>query len=333
MKKIGIALLALIALLAVAITFTISWRPFIGPRTRPVTDRKFESTPARVARGQYMFESLSGCVECHSQHDNTRADWPIVPGTEGSGQIFPLQGLPGQVTAPNITPDQDTGIGGWTDDEIARAIREGVDKDGRALFGLMPYQHYRTMSDEDLASIVVFVRSLPSVKHDLPPTQIIFPVKYLIRNDPQPVTAPVPPPDSSTPVKRGEYLVRIGGCVDCHTPAQKGVPVRGMDFAGGFVLAGPWGSVAAPNITPDPSGISYYDDKLFIEVIRTGQVRARKLNVIMPWERYRGLTDSDLSDIFAYLKTVAPVAHRVDNAETPALCKKCGFVHGLGEKN
>ncbi len=333
MKKLAVVLLVLLALAAIAITFTVGWHPFIGPRARAVTNRKFDSSPERLARGQYLFASLSGCVECHSQHDASTADWPLIPGTEGSGQIFPLQGLPGQIVVPNITPDKETGIGNWSDDEIARAIREGVDKDGRALFPLMPYERYRTMSDEDLASLVVYLRTLPPVRHPLPPTQIIFPVRYLIRNVPQPVTAPVPKPDSSTPANRGEYLVRMAACGDCHTPQMKGEPIAGMDFAGGFVLAGPWGSVASSNITPDPSGIPYYDEKLFIDVIRTGQVRARKLNVIMPWSTYRGMTDQDLSDIFAYLKTVPAVAHRVDNSAPPTFCKKCGAIHGLGDKN
>jgi len=332
-KKIGIALLVLVVLVAAAVVFMIGVRPFIGPRMRPLTNRTFESTPAHLARGKYLFTASAGCIDCHSQHDDTKANWPVIPGTEGSGEIFPLKGLPGNVVAPNITPDPDTGIGKWTDDEIARAIREGVDKDGRPLFNLMPYEHYRMMSDEDLASVIVYVRALPAVRHQLPVTQLIFPVKYLIRSVPEPVTSPVPAPDSSTPVTRGTYLVNIAGCSDCHTPQVKGQPVAGMNFAGGFLFAGPWGSVASANITPDASGISYYDEKLFTDVMRTGMVHARKLSAIMPTAIYGGMTDQDLSDMFAYLKTIPPVAHRVDNTEPPTLCKKCGMSHGLGDKN
>ena len=62
-----------------------------------------------------------------------------------------MVGLPGAVTAPNLTPDSETGLGRWSDDEIGRAIREGVDRDGNALFPLMPYERYRSFSDEDLA--------------------------------------------------------------------------------------------------------------------------------------------------------------------------------------
>jgi predicted HAD superfamily phosphohydrolase len=114
---------------------------------------------------------------------------------------------------------------------------------------------------------------------------------------------------------------------------KKGEAIAGMEFAGGQVMEGPWGSVATANITPDASGISYYDEGLFREVMRSGQVHARKLNALMPCDQFRGMTDEDLSAIFAYLKTIPAVAHRVDNTEPPTLCKKCGAQHGSGEKN
>jgi hypothetical protein len=106
-----------------------------------------------------------------------------------------------------------------------------------------------------------------------------------------------------------------------------------MDFAGGFILEGPWGKVASANITPDPSGISYYKEALFVQTIRTGYVKARELNQIMPWWHYRNLTDDDLKAMFAYLRTLKPVKHRVDNTEPPTLCKLCGSRHGLGDRN
>ena len=95
-----------------------------------------------------------------------------------------LKGLPGHIVAPNISLDAETGAGNWTDDMLARAIREGIGHDGRALFPLMPYQDFASLSDEDLASIIVYLRSLPP--------QVIFPVRYLIRSVPRPLSAPVP---------------------------------------------------------------------------------------------------------------------------------------------
>jgi mono/diheme cytochrome c family protein len=333
-KILGICLGIIVILLAVAITFTIGWRPFIGPKARALTNRKFEATPERLARGKYLTENVLDCFACHAQHDWRKHDAPIIPGTEGGGQDpFPLEGLPGKVYPPNISPDKETGAGNWTDDQLARAIREGIGHDGRALFPFMPYLGYRHLSDEDLASVIVFLRSLPPVHRVIPKTELIFPVKYLIRSAPEPITAPVPAPDLSTPVKRGEWLALVAGCRDCHTPQKNGQPLPGLDLAGGFELKGPWGDVASANITPDPSGISYYDEKLFLEVMHTGYVKARELKPIMPWSDYRGMTDEDLKAIFAYLRTVPPVKHRMDNTEPPTPCKICGGVHGAGDRN
>jgi mono/diheme cytochrome c family protein len=119
-------------------------------------------------------------------------------------------------------------------------------------------------------------------------------------------------------------------CDTCHTLRDdKGRPLIGL-FAGGKVLSG----AAAANLTPDPSGISsYYDEKLFLQAMRTGQVGARKLKTVMNPATFKGLTDEDLRDIFAYLKTIPPVKHRVDNTEPPTSCKLCRQKHGAGEEN
>jgi hypothetical protein len=106
-----------------------------------------------------------------------------------------------------------------------------------------------------------------------------------------------------------------------------------MEFAGGFLMKGPWGAPATANITPDPSGIPYYDEATFIDFIRTGRIKARQVNIFMPWRFYRHMTDEDLKAVFAYIRTLKPVSHRVDNTEKPTPCKKCGFTHGLGEMN
>ncbi len=333
-KILGWALLAIVALAAVGITFTITWRPFIGPKARTTTARTFESTPARLARGTYLAEHVSGCVDCHTPHDWSSRAPSTIGGKVGAGEEIPMKGLPGKIFAPNITPDKETGAGTWTDDQLARAIREGVGHDGRALFNMMPYEHYRTMSDEDLASVIVYLRALPPVRNVVPKTEMIFPVKYLIRNVPQPVTDPVPSPDLSTPLKRGAYLTNVAGCTDCHTPMDEhGQRLAGLDWAGGFILEGPWGRVASMNLTSDPSGIPYYDEKMFIDTIRTGSVRARVLNPIMPFATYGGMTDQDLAAIFAFVHQLPPVKHRVDNTMPPTYCTLDKQTHGGGSQN
>src|SRR5947209_1895892 len=218
-KILLIVLVVLLVIVAGAAVKIFGLRTFIGPRKRDLTAQTFTSTPARLERGKYLANSV-GCLYCHSPHDWSKRDEPIPAGMEGAGQQLPYTDLPGRIIAPNLTPDRETGAGTWSDDTLARAIREGIGHDGRAMFPIMPYVHYRTMPDEDLASIVVYLRSLPPVRNPLPQTEIIFPVKYLIRNNPQPITTAVPQPNLSDPVKRGSFLVNLVGCADCHTPVD-----------------------------------------------------------------------------------------------------------------
>ncbi len=328
----GLVVLAIV--LAIVITFTIGWRPFIGPKARPLTNRTFESTPQRLERGRYIATAVSGCLYCHSPHQWTNPAQPIMAGMEGAGEVLPYGDLPGRIVAPNLTPDRETGAGNWSDDQFARAIREGIGHDDRALFPIMPYQHYRAMSDEDLASVIVYLRSLPAVHHELLKTEIIFPVKYLIRSAPEPLTSPViTDTNSSDQVQMGSRLANLAGCIDCHTPQIRGENLPGLEYAGGAVFMGPWSTVASANITPDASGISYYDETLFLQVMHTGYVKARPLSAVMPISVYRNLTDGDLKAIFAFLRTVKPVRHHVDNSEPPTDCKLCKQKHGAGAQN
>src|SRR5262249_11865325 len=136
---------------------------------RPLTDRKFERTPKRLARGRYLVNGIGECFACHGPSDPNLPGWPPVRGKEGSGFNDVSVENPG-VVAANLTPDRETGIGNWTDDMLARAIREGVGHDGRLLRPTaMPYEFYRLMSDEDLASIVVYLRSIPPIRNALRP--------------------------------------------------------------------------------------------------------------------------------------------------------------------
>lgn len=332
LKRIGLVLLALVALLIVAVPAVIGIRPIIGPRARPLTDRTFERTPERLERGQYLATAVAPCLGCHAEID-WNSGFVVKAGTEGAGRSWAEEGIP-WLAAPNLTPDRETGAGTWTDDMLARAIREGIGHDGRALFPLMPYPQFRYMADEDLASIVVYLRSLPPLRKQLPAPQIPFPVNRFINAVPEPLTEPVAAPDRGNPVAYGDYLVRIGACRDCHTPMDaQGQVIPGMEFGGGFPLVSPIGSAASANITQDPSGIPYYTEDLFLEMMRTGVVRSRKLHDLMPTKMYGQQTDEDLKAIFAYVRTIPAVAHRVDNTQSPTLCPRCGLTHGGGNTN
>jgi mono/diheme cytochrome c family protein len=292
----------------------------------------FEPTVTRLERGRYIVEGPAHCFQCHSE-----VDWK-TPGAQpkadkkGAGTIFVENGFDWLV-APNITPDAETGAGSWTNEQLARAIREGIGHDGRRLFPMMPYMNFRQMSDEDLASVVVYLRSIEPVRNVVPKTMIPDVMKGGLPPH-QPITESVAAPDKSNPVARGQYLVTLGNCMACHTPMnQQGQPITQLAFAGGMRFRGPWGEVTSANITQDASGISYYDEALFIKTLRTGQVGARKLNSLMPWGYFRNMSDDDLKAIFAYLRTLPPIQHRIDNTEEPTSCPVCGGKHGFGERN
>ena len=293
--------------------------------------RRFERTAVRLEHGRYLVEGVAHCFECHSDVDWETPGAQPKPGKKGAGTEFGKYGLPWLV-APNITPDIETGAGTWTDEQLARAIREGIGHDGRRLVPVMPYMYFRQMADEDLASVIVYLRSIEPVRNVLPKTTIPEPIKSSLPPH-QPIVEPVRSTAMSDAVTRGKYLVQLASCASCHTPTKGAQPISGLEFAGGVLFKGPWGEVASANITPSPSGIGYYDEALFVKALRTGQVGARSLRSIMPWGYFRNMTDEDLKAIFAYLRTLPARQHRVDNTEPATACPICNRRHGLGDTN
>lgn len=327
---------ALVVLAFLGLVTAIGWQVVLGPKARAVTSRKFEATPARLERGKYLAEGPAHCFHCHSEHDLSDPEYPIIAAKKGAGWALPIPEL-GTIAAKNITSDPETGLGNWSDDEIVRALQEGVDKDGKALFPVMPYTDFAKMTDEDIASIVVYLRTIPAVKNAVPERKLVFPLNFIVNTIPAPLTTHASAP-ANTPVARGEYLVRaVAGCAGCHTPTDdQGKPLPGMEFGGGGLFHDPGQNmqpVFSMNITQDPSGIAHYDESLFIQTLHTGQIPGRMLNHIMPFEFFRNITDDDLRDIWAYIKTVPPVKHRISNTDPPTKCIICNQTHGLGELN
>jgi mono/diheme cytochrome c family protein len=210
---------------------------------------------------------------------------------------------------------------------FARAIREGVGHDGRVLSWQMPFNFFKNLSDEDLASVVVYIRSLPPVRHVVPKTKIPKQERAEEEKWLKPPTKPFPKPDFSTPEKRGEYLVTLAECVGCHTSHSEYNP--GL-FAGGN-YAHRHGRVAfSANITTDASGIGY-GPKAFANVIHTG--KGGTLSAVMPWVAFRNMSDNDLNAIFAYLNTIPRARHYVNSQKPFTRCPICGEEHGLGNQN
>ncbi len=314
LKVVGGVMLVVLALVAGALT----WLSLKKPAARAASAEKIEMTPARMERGKYLVEHVSNCLDCHSDHSDAYA-FPIKPGSEGQGgYIFDKQiGFPGVVAAQNITPDPETGLGNWSDGEILRAMREGIDRNGGALFPMMPYQHFRYMSDEDAKSIVVYLRTLKPIRNQVPAKHLDFPVNFIAKFIPKPLDGPVSAPDPQKDhLEYGHYLTRIGGCYECHTPHEdKGGLIEARPFAGGWEMKGPWGRVNTANITPAPHTFMGQSTKeQFIGRFRAfvgfnasnAPAAPPGANTVMPWIAFAQMTDDDLSAIYDYLKTVKP---------------------------
>ena len=328
MKRIAKYLVGLLALVAVAVGAAVGFLLVSRPKMRPAPTEIVDRTPARLARGTYLMEYLLACNHCHSAPDTERYGMPLPAGaspvTGGIVLDRSFTGFPGVVQAPNITPDVETGIGSWTDGELIRAIREGVKRDGTTIFPMMPYTELRALSDEDVRSVVVYLRSQKPIRLASRKTEVDFPVNLLMRLAPEPVKGPVHAPDPEDRVAWGGYLVRIAGCKHCHTPVDKGNPVESEAFSGGFVfeIPSPQGRrrVVTTNITPDPTG--YFGRATKDEWI--GRVRSfvsmrdnppkvkPGLNTMMLWLQYAGLSDHDLGAIYDFMKTVRPVQKTVN---------------------
>ncbi|NLG95988.1 MAG: c-type cytochrome [Chloroflexi bacterium] len=297
-RNLRIALLAvgsLFGLLIVLIAGALVYGQVSFKRTyndRPVYKIKADTSPQGIARGEYLVQSVMGCADCHAEKSQEDAL---------SGLSYPIQQGPiaGIFSGSNLTPDVETGLGAWTDGEIARAIREGLDRDNTELV-IMPSQNYREMSDEDIASVVGYLRSLKPVRNEITPFTMNPPAKTLWafglmgpRISQQPIVSSQDGPAAGSR-EYGAYLVNIGGCRDCH----------GADLSGGEVPMAPPGSPPGWDIT-SIGVISEWDKEEFILAMRSGtRPDGSLINPVMPWKVYRGMTEEDLESIYQYLMSI-----------------------------
>jgi mono/diheme cytochrome c family protein len=290
------------------------------PRSAPPSADPVEVTPARLARGEYLFNAVLGCPVCHSERDFSLFGAPPVQPFGGGracaepGKPLPglaeSGGLPGTICFRNITPHA-TGIGAWSDGEVLRAMREGVDRDGNALFPIMPAFIYRNLSDEDARAVLTYVRTLEPVDNPLPETDVNFPVSWLIRLLPEPLEGPVKHPMESDPVAYGQYLATVARCAFCHSPrdSRSRQAIEGFEFAGGVAFQGGEGLLYSTNLTTHPAGLDDMSVDEFIALFRREtDPGAEELN-LMPWTYFGNMTDADLGAIYAYLQTVAAVEY------------------------
>jgi mono/diheme cytochrome c family protein len=290
------------------------------PAVDPVRDLTVAKTPERLERGAYLANHVAVCIDCHSTRNWDYFAGPIVPGTEGKGgEVFDESlGFPGTIVAHNITP---AALGSVNDGVLYRAITSGVDKDSKAMFPLMPYTRYNSMSEEDVLSVIAYIRSLAPIENKPPETKLNFPMNLIVRTIPL-RRSPAAEPDTSRIYEYGKYLANVASCAECHTRQVKGKPVAGMEFAGGFEFPFPDKSVVrSANITPDEeTGIGAWSETDFIVKFKyyaTPEAKTMKpadvgYQSVMPWLMYAGMTERDLSAIYKYLRTLTPIKNHVE---------------------
>lgn len=285
---------------------------------RPADNATAPRTPAAVARGEYLVTTVLDCAGCHAGvNPSTRAVDRSLPMV-GGGVYGHSNGLPGEIPVPNITQAPRSGLGNWTDGEIMRAIREGVDRKGQPLFPIMPYPEYAHMSDADTRAVVAYLRTLPPVEHEVPARKLDFPVNLFVYLIPKPLHRPVPPPPPD-PVKRGAYVAQLSGCAGCHSPFDNhGQVLKGKEMAGGHrihFLTQPANepAIILPNITQDKqTGIGAWSDDEIKRAITAGRRPDDTfLDTSMPWLEFSRLSPEDVDALVAYLRTVKPVKNKV----------------------
>jgi len=179
---------------------------------------------------------------------------------------------PFKVTASNITPDKETGIGGWTDAQIKTALRKGVRPNGTPLAMIMPSDFYEIMTERDLNAVVAYLRSLKPIKNKVPdPIYKMQQMHHPFAGGEKPYTEAM----MSDKLKKGFYLATIAHCMECHTPMGP----RGREFATKLAPAasnfpGPWGKSVSRNITSSKTkGIGAWSDAEIKRAITTASAR------------------------------------------------------------
>jgi len=256
-----------------------------------------------IARGRYIVETIGACGNCHTQQRMVDGRAQTLPGLALAGGT-PEDAPFGRWVAPNITPDVETGIGRWTEAQIAVALREGKRPDGSTIGPPMPFAQLRHLSDADAAAIAAYLKSIRPIRRISERSAYRMPLPPAWG----PPLGQVPAP-ADTPVARGEYLVNLGHCMDCHTPMLPGGRRdEARTGAGGFEMMSPNGIVVTPNITSDREhGLGAWTDAQIGRAITAGvSADGRRLSPPMGYAFYHGMRQADLTAITTYLRRLPP---------------------------
>lgn len=249
-----------------------------------------------LERGEYLVQGPAGCGNCHT---------PIGP--DGPDMAHDLSGRLVEKNAgftaisANITPAGR--VSGWSDAELARAIREGIRPDGSLIGPPMPFIMYRGLGDEDLASIVLYLRSVPAVENDPGRSEYRIPLPPAYG---PPIDSVTPPPRGAT-VAYGAYLAGpVAHCLECHTPmGPQGFLLDTRLGAGGFEFHGPWGVAVSANLTNGPDGLAGYSDaEVKAMITEARRPDGSQMLPPMPYRYLARMTPGDLDALLLYLRSL-----------------------------
>ena len=289
--------------------------PKVVETTKPATPEAKPPEPAKpdpklVERGAYVAKA-GACAVCHTAIGPTGPD---LANAFAGGLEMP--DAVGTWRSPNISQDKGTGIGAWTDDQIGRAIREGVRPDGSQLYPIMPYMHFNRMTDDDTKALVAFLRTLPAIQKVVAPNKDLKMPKVPA---PKPANAPDVADDQ---VKHGEYMATLMLCGHCHWTPDKNM---GMSpdkmFSGGLPFEIPMlgtGTLFTRNITSDPeTGIGKWtEDQIFTTIKTMTKPDGKVIQGPMMFMQgmWSQLDDKDLHAVAAFIKKLPPVKNKVPDS-------------------
>ncbi len=287
----------------------------------PATGLKASTDSALIARGKYLVMGPAHCWTCHAENPaevDLRQELPAMRG----GYTLPLPGI-GNIRVPNITPDRKTGIGRYTDEELARTLRYNVTPQGHAL---VPFMTYNAMTDDDIVAVISYLRAAKPVENHVPAHDLTLLGKALMRFVIRPNLSgsheAFAAAEPDTTAGYGKYLAySVANCNGCHTERGMSGEYIGKPFAGGNKKDVQTATFVVPNLTPDSETgrIYHWSQQAFINRFRAGKMYPEEH---MPWTAYQHMSDNDLKAIYNFLRTLEPVHKEIEATYIPTVARK-----------
>jgi mono/diheme cytochrome c family protein len=257
-----------------------------------------------LERGAYLVNAVMACDGCHTPRGP--GGFNMEKRFSGGSQVWDEPAY--LVRGSNITPDRDTGIGGWSAADFKRLMVDGVRPNGVPVAPQMPYGFYKILTPSDLDAVVAYVQTAAPVKNEVPAPVYRAPAHaQSIPGGETSIGATVPP----DPVKRGFYLATIAHCMECHSRKPDGTPGYKDSWGkGGHEMKGPFGTVTVSNITSHrDKGVGAWSDDELRRALVEGKGRdGRAFKQPMARQVYFSkMTADDVNAIIAWMRTIPPL--------------------------